>query len=121
MDFVVKKASKQNKKLRISFSAVSGGGKTYSALLTAYGVCKDWNKIYVIDTERESSSLYSDLGTYNIVPLNAPYSPQRYIQAIQFCEKQGAEVIIIDSITHEWQACLELQTKLGGEYKHWGM
>jgi hypothetical protein len=122
MEFVIKKASKQAKKLRISFSSPSGGGKTYSALLTAYGICKDWSKIYLIDSERESASIYSDLGEFNVLPLSQPYSPQRYIRAIKACEDAGAEVIIIDSITHEWSGqggCLEIQNKLGGEYKHW--
>jgi hypothetical protein len=43
--------------------------------------------------------------------LDAPYTPERYIEAIHTCEKAGIEVIIVDSITHEWDGkggCLEL-------------
>ena len=98
----LQKASKKQVKLRLGLSAVSGGGKTYSALLLAYGLCGDWNKIGVIDTENDSASLYSDLGAFNTLPLTAPYTPERYIQAIEACEKAGMEVIIVDSITHEW-------------------
>ena len=95
-------ASKKQVKIKLGLSAVSGGGKTYSALLIAFGLCDDWSKIAVIDTENDSASLYSDLGQYNVLPLASPYSPERYIEAIKACEAAGMEVIIIDSITHEW-------------------
>lgn len=98
----LQKATRKKAKIKLGLSAVSGGGKTYSALLIAYGLCGDWSKIAVIDTENQSASLYSHLGDYNALPLEAPYSPERYIQAIKTCEDAGMEVIIIDSITHEW-------------------
>lgn len=98
----LKKASRKKAKIKLGLSAVSGGGKTYSALLIAYGLCGDWGKVAVIDTEHMSAELYSHLGDYNVIPLEAPYSPERYIQAIKTCEDAGMEVIIIDSITHEW-------------------
>ena len=89
MSFIIKKASKKAKKLRILFSASSGSGKTMSSLLCAYGLVGDWNKICVIDTERESSTIYSDIGDteFNVIPLNAPYTPERYIEAIKTAEK----------------------------------
>lgn len=96
------KASRKKAKIKLGLSAVSGGGKTYSALLIAFGLCGDWSKIGVIDTENRSAELYSDLGEYNVLPLEAPFSPERYIDAIKAGEKAGFEVIIIDSITHEW-------------------
>lgn len=98
----LQKASRKKAKIKLGLSAVSGGGKTYSALLIAYGLCGDWEKIAVIDTEHMSAELYSDLGSYNVIPLEAPFSPERYIEAIKVCEAAGMEVIIIDSITHEW-------------------
>lgn len=98
----LQKASRKKAKIKLGLSAVSGGGKTYSALLIAFGLCNDWTKVAVIDTEHMSAELYSDLGEYNTIPLQAPFSPERYIQAIKTCEDAGMEVIIIDSITHEW-------------------
>lgn len=98
----LQKASRKKAKIKLGLSAVSGGGKTYSALLIAYGLCGDWSKIAVIDTEHMSAELYSDLGEYNTIPLEAPFSPERYIEALNVCFKAGMEVIIIDSITHEW-------------------
>lgn len=104
-------ASRQQAKLRIGLAGPSGSGKTYSALLLAYGFCSDWNKIAIIDTENGSADLYAHLGSYQVLTLEAPFSPESYIDAINICEKAGMEVIIIDSITHEWSGkggCLEL-------------
>lgn len=118
----LQKASRKQVKLRLGLSGASGFGKTYSALLLAFGMTNDWSKIAVIDTENESASLYSDLGEYNTIPLSAPYTPERYIEAIRLCEKEGMEVIIIDSITHEWDGkggCLDIQNELGGRYQDW--
>ena len=118
----IKKAQKKKVKLKVGFSSASGFGKTYSALLMAFGVCGDWTKVCVIDTENESASLYSDLGDYNVLVLEPPFSPERYIEAIKACEAEGMEVIIIDSITHEWEGkggCLEIVDSLGGRYQDW--
>jgi hypothetical protein len=107
----LRKATRKKAKIRLGLSAVAGGGKTYSGLLIAKGLCGDWSKIAVIDTENGSADLYCHLGDYNVLPLQAPYSPEKYIAAIQDCEKAGMEVIMIDSITHEWDGkggCLEI-------------
>ncbi|RYJ43275.1 AAA family ATPase [Flavobacterium beibuense] len=109
-------------KLRLGISGASGFGKTKSALLLAYGMTNDWNKIAVIDTENSSASLYSDLGSFNVLDLSPPYTPERYIEAISVCEKAKISVVIIDSITHEWNGsggCLEIHEKLGGRFQDW--
>ncbi|MEO6522191.1 MAG: AAA family ATPase [Mucilaginibacter sp.] len=103
----LKKATRSQVKLRLNISAPSGAGKTYSALRMAKGLCGSWDKIAVIDTENESASLYSNLGEFNTIGLTAPYTPEKYIQAIEVCEKAGMEVIILDSTTHEWTCILE--------------
>lgn len=118
----LKQSQRQQVKLRLGLSGASGFGKTKSALLLAYGMTQDWSKIAVIDTENSSASLYSDLGNYNVLDLQAPYAPERYIQAIELCEKSGIEVIIIDSASHEWNGsggCLEIHEKLGGRFQDW--
>lgn len=115
-------AKRQQVKLRLGMSGASGFGKTYSALLLAYGMTKDWSKIAVIDTENNSASLYANLGQYNVLSLSAPFSPERYSEAIRMCEDAGMDVIIIDSITHEWEGkggCLEIAEQLGGRYQDW--
>ena len=99
----LQQANRRNVKIKMGLQAPSGGGKTRSALLIAYGLCNSWDKIGVIDTENRSSELYSDLGNYQVLSLTAPFSPERYSQAIDICIAAGIEVIIIDSISHEWE------------------
>lgn len=118
----LQKAQRHQVKLRLGLSGASGFGKSYSALLLAYGITEDWTKIAVIDTENNSASLYSHLGDFNVVSLNQPYSPERYIEAIKLCEENQIEVIVIDSITHEWQGkggCLQIHEQLGGRFQDW--
>lgn len=118
----LRKATREKVALKIGMSGASGFGKTYSSLLMAYGLTGEWSKIAVIDTENDSASLYSDLGEYLTLNLTAPYSPERYIEAIKMCENAGIECCIIDSISHEWEGkggCLEIQESLGGKYQDW--
>lgn len=118
----LQKAQRHQVKLRIGLSGPSGFGKTYSALLMAYGITNNWNKIALIDTENKSASLYSHLGDFNVLSLDEPFSPERYLEAIKLCEDSDIELIIIDSISHEWQGkggCLEIHEQLGGRFQDW--
>ena len=108
----LRKAQRKAAKIRLGLASPSGGGKTYSALLIAKGLAGSWDKVAIIDTENGSADLYSHLGDFNVLQLTAPYHPEKYIDAIHECEQAGMDVIIIDSITHEWSGvggCLELQ------------
>ena len=117
----LQKATRKKSKLRLNISGPSGSGKTYSALLMAKGLVGDWTKIGVIDTETGSASLYEHLGDFQAVDLQAPYTPERYIEAIDLCVRGGMECIIIDSSTHEWSGqggCIEINEKLAqSKYK----
>lgn len=120
----LRKATRQKAKIRLGLSAVSGGGKTYSAIIIAKGLADgDLSKVAIIDTENNSADLYAHLGDYNVLPLTAPYTPERYIAAIKECEAAGMEVIIIDSITHEWDGkggILEISNSMtGNSYTNW--
>lgn len=114
MAFVLQTAERTQAKLRIGVNGPSGAGKTYSALLMAYGMTGDWSKVALIDTESGSGSLYAHLGKYQVLNFEAPYSPERYIEAIKACEEGGIEVVVIDSTSHEWEGkggCLEINDK----------
>ncbi len=115
-------AKRHQVKLRLGLSGASGFGKTYSALLLAHGITNDWSKIAIIDTENNSANLYAHLGDFNVLSLNEPYAPERYIEALKTCENASIEVIIVDSITHEWQGkggCLQIHEQLGGRFQDW--
>lgn len=98
----LKTASRRRAKIKMALQGPSGAGKTYSALLLAYGLCSNWAKVVIIDTEHHSADLYSELGPYNTVSIGPPFTPERYCEAIHLCEEAGMEVIIIDSCSHEW-------------------
>jgi hypothetical protein len=116
----LQKASRKKASIKMSFQGPSGSGKTYSSLLLAYGLCNDWSKIAVIDSENHSSELYSHLGSYNVLQLSAPYTPEKYVQAIEACGQAGMQVIIIDSISHEWEYILEVHASLpGNSFTNW--
>lgn len=127
----LQKATRKKVKLRLSLASPTGFGKTAGALIIAHGMGYDWDKIAVIDTENESASLYSNhklpggylIGEFNTVPLQPPYTPEKYIQAIKVCEDAGMEVIIIDSVTHVWTGkggLLESNDSLGGnKFQNW--
>jgi len=109
-----KKATKKQSKMRVMLEGASGSGKTYSALTLASSIS---DKVAVIDTERGSASLYSGEFSFDVLELSPPYSPEKFIEAIQAAEKEGYEVIVIDSITHEWKGeggCLDIHKKIGG-------
>lgn len=119
----IEKASRKRAKIKMAIQGPSGSGKTHGALLLAFGLCGDWSKIVVMDTENRSAELYSDLGTYNTVNITAPFTPEKYVEALCLCEKAGMEVIIIDSISHEWEGTggiLEIHSNMvGNSFTNW--
>lgn len=116
----IRKSNRSQAKIKIAIQGASGSGKTYSSLLLAYGLCQDWSKIAIIDTENQSADLYSHLGPYNVLILTAPCTPERYIEAISTCEQSGMEVIICDSLSAEWQEVLHIHSKLQGDsFNNW--
>ena len=93
------KATKTQKRLRLSLYGVSGSGKTYSALALAKGL---GGKVALIDTERGSASAYANLFTFDTLEMPPPYSPAAYVNAIKAAEAEGYDILIIDSLTHAW-------------------
>jgi hypothetical protein len=114
-------AARKRAKIKMGLQGPSGAGKTYSALLIANGLCGSWERVAVVCTENGSSELYSHLGPYQVLQLHAPFSPERYIDAITLCEQSGMEVVIIDSITHEWENLLDYHASMqGNSFTNWG-
>lgn len=109
MTIQIRKAKRSATKLRLLLTGPSGSGKTYGGLLVAKGL--GGKRTVVIDTEQGSSDLYDSLHEFDVIDLVPPFTPERYIEAIDAAEAAGADCIIIDSISHEWNGkggCLEL-------------
>lgn len=116
----IRPAQREGARVVIGLSGVSGCGKTYSALCLAYGMANgNGKKVGFLDTENRRGSLYADDDLYTVIQeqlrlkdkaepfligdLYAPFSPRRYIDAIQEFQDAGVEVLVIDSATHEWE------------------
>lgn len=113
-------AQRKKAKIKMAITGASGSGKTYSSLLLAHGLAMDWEKVVVIDTENHSSHLYAHLGAYKVLNLDAPFTPESYIDAIDFVVSQGMEVVIIDSLSHEWEYLLDFHSNLAGNsFANW--
>jgi len=116
----LRQTTKKQVKIKLALQGCAGSGKTYSALLLAYGLCHDWNKIAIIDTENGSADLYASLGEYNVLQLKENFTPEKCIEAINVCESAGMEVIIIDSISLCWDNLLEYHANLqGNSFTNW--
>ncbi|WP_375582230.1 AAA family ATPase [Cyclobacterium xiamenense] len=116
-----RKAARKQAKIKIGLQGSSGSGKSYSGLLLAYGLVGDWSKIAVIDSENNSADLYAHLGDYNVVPIAAPFTPEKYVEAIHLCLQHQMEAIVIDSMSHEWEYLVDAHSKMpGNTFQNWG-
>lgn len=132
----ISRATRAQVKLRGAVMGVSGGGKTATSLLLAKGMVDELGRrgllpdlpchIGVLDTERDSASLYSHLVDFDTLPLGPPYTVDRYLEGLNMLVRAGYSVIIIDQITHEWHgdggilaAVKAIQSKSGNEYTAW--
>lgn len=135
------KARREKMKAVVGFIGCSGSGKTAGALLTAYGMMKEaypnlpdeelWDKIGVIDTEHGRSKLYANtdfdgatIGQFFHIDFDPPYTTERYNIAVQKMKNIGCEVIIVDSLSHNWQGeggIVETHGKMSGNsFQNWG-
>ncbi len=125
------KAVRENIWVKVLQIASSGGGKTYSSLRMATGFAKELSRITgqqeriaLIDTESRRSTYYAQEFDFDILEVKAPFTPEKYIAAIQLALDAAYKVLIVDSLTHEWSGkggCLEIHSKIpGNSYTAWG-
>jgi hypothetical protein len=117
---VIHKAERRKSKLRLALVGPTGSGKTYSALQLAFGL---GTRIGLIDTEHGSGDLYADLGDYDVITLEPPYTVAKYRDAIRAFEDAGYDTIIVDSLSHAWSGEGGLLDKQGqlensGKYRN---
>lgn len=130
MGFQVKKAVREKIYVKVALMSPSGGGKTYSALKLATGMADKIEeqtgkrpKILLGNTEAKRGYYYANEFDYDIVDIDAPHNPEKYVDFIDFAVKEGYGILIIDSSSHEWEGkggCLEIQQQVGGTYQAWG-
>lgn len=96
-----RKAIKHEAKLRMAIAGPSGSGKTYTALAVATNLVTS-GRVALIDTEHGSASKYADLFDFDVLDLEPPFHPNRFVEAIQAAAEAGYEVLVIDSLSHAW-------------------
>ena len=94
-----KKAVRRQAFLRLALMGPAGSGKTYTSLLLAKHLGA--KRIAVVDSERGSAKLYSDLVDFEVCELES-FAAEKYIEAIVFAERAGFDCLIIDSLSHAW-------------------
>ena len=129
MAFQVKKAVREKIYVKIALMAPSGGGKTYGGLRLATGMAEEIKaitgkeaKILLANTEQKRGYYYANEFNYDIVDIDAPHNPEKYVELIEFAVSEGYDILMIDSTSHEWEGkggCLELQQQAGGTYQSW--
>jgi hypothetical protein len=132
-----RKAARQKLKASIMIEGLQGSGKSGLALLIAKALTSDWDKIYAIDTENKSLDLFQGIkmntgetfGDFNKVDLTMAdgYAPSNYLALRDAAVSAGADVIIMDSISHMWNRkgglldlVAEAQASGLDNYRSWG-
>ena len=115
MTITFKKAERKKTPVLISLSGRSGSGKTFSALKLARGLVGPKGRILMADTERGRSLLYADMFDFDYFEVSPPYSSDKHVEIIEAAEKTGADVLIIDTMSHEWSGlggCIEVHDEI---------
>lgn len=92
-------ATRQAVKLKAAIAGPSGSGKTVGALALATSLGA---KVAVVDTENESSTLYAGDYKFDIHSISPPYHTDKYLLAIAKAVEAKYDVLVIDSIAHQW-------------------
>jgi len=147
-DFSFTPAERTALLLRVLLCGESGHGKTFTALALAHHLGVPSDKIAAIDSETHEMadrSLRGSLEKYEglrcechrcrghgitfgaFAQLKLPpdkRDPRHYVEAIRAAGRAGFELLIVDSISHEWESCLRLvdtlkKRKGGNQWAAW--
>lgn len=145
MEFTLRPARRGKIWGRLLFFGESGSGKTYGALALAHHLAKLYgipvSKIAVLDTETVESADRKDGGTgsaekYADRPCNCnrclrqgltiggfqvmlmedgSRGPESFCRALEVCKQAGIEIVVLDGITDEWRALLQIVDKINAQ------
>lgn len=124
------KAVREKVYLKALLTGPSGSGKSQSALEIATGIArKSGSEIAYIGTEGDRDKLYAQEKSkhgdyrfvYDLLQLTEPFTTDKYIAAINEAIDAGYKIIIIDSLSHEWQWITDTHSKMpGNSFTNWG-
>lgn len=97
-------ATNKPKKIIAGLAGGTGSGKTYSALEIGTGLVSDpASQLFVIDTEAGRATHYAEEFSFQYGELRPPFTPERYMAAIDAAVSSGAGCVIVDSLSHMWE------------------
>lgn len=111
MTIQIKKAQREAVPVLVGLAGYSGSGKTFSALLLAAGLAGEGGKIGLIDTDNKRASMYATDPKikaaipqgYDVADMTDPYTPARFLEYARAFEAKGYDVLVIDTISHEYE------------------
>jgi hypothetical protein len=99
MDF--EEATKEAAKARIAITGPAGAGKTYTALMLAFGLGE---AVAVIDSERGSASKYAGRNGWRFKTIRpTSFAPLSLVEHLGKAAGHGFDVLVIDSLSHYWE------------------
>ena len=110
-NFSAIEATRESFILRLGICGPTGCGKTKTGLMIGTRLVQKLKTgpLYVIDSENRSALRYAysprTKQGYRFKHVSMPsddYGPKAYMAALDYCENQGAGVILVDSLSHVW-------------------
>ena len=116
------KAKREQIWVKVLFTGPSGSGKTYSALRMATGfAAKEGGRVAFVDTENGRVRYYANEFDFDEMQLTAPYTSEKYMDAIALAISAGYHILVIDSLSHEWLWCNDVVNNMpGNSFQNWG-
>lgn len=100
--FEVREAVRDHVPVLVGLFGASGSGKTFTALRLATGIQQVvGGDIHFIDTESRRALHYADKFKFKHVNFTAPFGSLDYLSALQQVVRDGAKVIVVDSMSLE--------------------
>ena len=99
--------TRKGMKLLLALFGMSETGKTHTALLVASGIQPNPKRRGLLDTEGgQRGRAYADAipGGFMYGELTAPFTPERYMEALLDFAAAGVDTLVIDSASHAWFA-----------------
>jgi hypothetical protein len=104
----LRKATREQAKLRLALIGPAGSGKTWSSLALACEIARliresgrGPGRVALIDSEAGSARLYANTFDFETLDLT-DHSPLAYVAAIEELEREGIDVAVVDSLSHAW-------------------
>lgn len=110
----IKSATLKDAYLRAGLCGESNSGKTFSSLTVLKGLVGDLSRVVVIDTESRGNLYAKEFKGYKVLRLEAPFDPDKIVDALKMCAESKALGVVIDSGSDFWERTLAIHAQVAG-------